>query len=88
MLVRQTWPDAPPKCRSEGLNWLLVAVVGIILGFRLRQASGQGRRPLRAGQSGWQTGRRVVFTCSRYFLWELIRLREGKCSVPGECRVA
>lgn len=61
-------------------------MVELILGFRPRQAPGQGL--LRVGQSGWPRGRRVVFTCSRYFLWELIRLREGKCSVPGECRGA
>lgn len=41
-----------------------------------------------AAESGWPRGRGVVFTCGRYFLWELIRLGEGKCSVPGECRGA
>lgn len=42
----------------------------------------------RAAERGWPRGRGVVFTCGRYFLWEQIRLGEGKCSVPGECRGA
>lgn len=68
------------------LKWVLGAAVKLIRGFRQRRSTGPGRGPPRAGQSGWQRGRGVVFTCSRYFLWELIRLWEGKCSVPGECR--
>lgn len=64
----------------------LGSAVRLIHGFRTRRSTGLGRGPPRAGPSGWQRGRRVVFTCSRYFLRELIRLWEGKCSVPGECR--
>lgn len=61
----------------------------LILGFRLRQAPGQRRRDTeRERERGWPRGQRVVFTCGRYFLQELIRLGEGKCSVPGECRGA
>ncbi|KAK1904095.1 Protein Smg like, partial [Dissostichus eleginoides] len=65
-------------CRGDAQSWVLRPVVELILGFRQRQAPGRGQGLLR----GWPRGRRVVFTCSRYFLWELIRLGEGKCSVP------
>lgn len=44
------------------------------------------RLGLGPGLGGWPRGRGVVFTCGRYFLWELIRPTEGKCCVPGECR--
>lgn len=70
---------------TQGQEIVASVGMGLICGFRPRQAPGQGQE---LGQSGWLRGRRVVFTCSRYFLWELIRLREGKCSVPGECRGA
>lgn len=72
---------------GEARRWTLRLVVELILGFRLWQAPGRS-----AG--GWERmaegprGRGVVFTCGRYFLWEQIRLGEGKCSVPGECRGA
>lgn len=85
---QKTWSERRlwAVCRGEARSWVLRLVVELIQGFRRRQAPGQGL--LRVGQSGWLRGQRVVFTCSRYFLWELIRLREGKCSVPGERRGA
>lgn len=81
--ARKTRPQTGAVCRAEAWRWVLGFGDWLILGFRPRQAPGQRQR-----ESGWPRGRRVVFTCGRYFLQELIRLGEGKCSVPGECRGA
>lgn len=70
--------DAGEACRNACRR-------GLIPGFcpGPNQLGGRGQL-----ESGWPGGRRVMFTCGRYFLWEVIRLGEGKCSVPGECRGA
>lgn len=46
---QRTWSahGLSDKCRSEPLSWVLGVAAGLIPGFRPRQATGQGRRPLR-----------------------------------------
>lgn len=74
--------------RSLGEACVNARRLGLIPWIFSRPESGSEDGGRGTAESGWPGGRGVVFTCGRYFLWEVIRLGEGKCSVPGECRGA